>query len=73
MFFFEFEPLFAKITESRYAKHYIFQECLTQKIALEDNMRDDEDGRDLVENSDFATINPCSVNFIFHGIRKSMK
>ena len=67
----EFEPLFAKITESRYARKFTFVQNLTQESALINHMSDNLEGRDMVESGEISVINPCSFDFIFHGIRKS--
>ena len=69
----EFEPLFAMITESRYAKHYVFKDGLTQLSALRDNLRDEEGfvhhEFDDHDDNQIGSLNPCDYNFFLTGIR----
>ena len=70
-FFLEFEPLFAMITKSKYAKHYVFKEGITQLSALRDNLKDHPD--EVEEGYErMRPINPCNFDFVFHGVRKGM-
>ena len=74
----EFEPLFALITKSRYAEKYIFKEGLTQMSALRDHMRNDpevRDAMDMIKEGGYekgCALNPCSYEFVFHGLRKGI-
>ena len=69
-----FEPLFAKMSKSRYEEKYIFRESLTQQSALCDHMRHNPDAREMMDQSDDDTwkmcaLNPCNFDYVFHGIR----
>lgn len=72
----EFEPLFAVITKSRCVKKYIFKDGLTQMSALRDHMREDpevQNAMDMIEESGYekgCALNPCSFEFVFHGLCK---
>lgn len=72
----EFEPLFAMITKSRYAKKYIFKDGLTRISALRDHMREDPEAQnamDMIEESGYekgCALNPWCFEFVFHGLRK---